>query len=162
MSTDIHLFIEHHEKGRDEWHSFGRAELVLDGDYATFAKLVGVVNNQTVARVSAPRGMPADLSDTAKERYHFLITGKDDIDDNCVSHETASEWLENDSSEMVGDHYVTNPDAHTPTWLTPDELESALDYSDHHWVWEYKVLLNTVRAMEEQNQEVRVVFWFDN
>jgi hypothetical protein len=58
---------------------------------------------------------------------------------------------------------VSNPDAHTPSWVTLDELEAAIDRS--RWAseaHEYRAIAAALRYLESNGYRTRIVFWFDN
>ena len=58
------------------------------------------------------------------------------------------------------EYEMCGADAHTPSWLTPDEFEAALDGMQE--TDEYRALLAAMREMQRLGSEARIVFWFDN
>jgi len=58
MGCDIHAFYEVKVKGN--WHMYKQSSATRD--YLSFAILAGVRNSSNVLPISAPRGLPADVS----------------------------------------------------------------------------------------------------
>lgn len=169
MGTDIHAFIEYRHGGT-EWRNFGK-EFELDRSYDLFEKFAGVrglVRNAIVP----PRGVPGDIAFITRSQYTFVVLdGKEEIHEECATtRKNAERWIANKSSVYFNDNksFVTNPDWHTPSWLTLEEYETALYEMKIQWNGDVNPCYNAVLAAmknlndDERVSEVRLVFWFDN
>lgn len=164
MGCDIHAYIEHKPKNRESWQSFG-GRINPGRIYGMFAKLADVRNTFGIKPISEPRGIPDGISSGAFEDYTMYITETEG--ENYVTTERAAAWVKDGSSKYLrNDHFVSNPDWHSESWCNADELEQAI--TD---VWrsgfngcevEWKVLVATMRSFEQQGEDARLVFWFDN
>lgn len=158
MGCDIHCYIEYCKKtGGTQWYSFG-GHINPGRDYLTFAKLAGVRGD---GALFAPRGMPICLSFASAydDRLPVSATPRD----GYVSAATAASWVIGAASKWIGDDhkYVSNPDHHSHSWLSPDEWEAAITAGNADL--EYHAMLAAMRSIESDgNHLVRVVFWFDN
>lgn len=166
MGCDIHLFIEHKRNEIGQWWVFGR-KINPGRDYAIFANLCGVRQwTNDIKPISEPRGIPEDAGWEVIEEYTLWIDDESNCDcGHYCSKEESESWLKYGSSRMYDEHRVTDPDAHSESWATADELQKALEESkkyggrvDSEWTAVLKVL----RHFEESGEESRIVFWFDN
>lgn len=169
MGADIHAFIEFtneppQQTGERHWRPFG-SQFRLDRHYGLFAKLAGVRNwpDWGIVPISEPRGLPHDTGYAVDDDYWLYVTeggGKD-----FVEKATAERWVAAKASRWSDDerNWVSNPDAHSASWLTPDEWEKALtDEKITRVAPDYRAFLASMRSLQEQGYEVRAVFWFDN
>jgi len=168
MGCDIHGVIEYHTGHR--WWAF--AILHLDRNYEMYSHLAGVRSygpREAIVPLVAPRGYPPDLSCRGKsEALYFISTT---TDDHYINPETAKQYLSSGWSQHYGKHYITNPDYHSPGWVTTSELQRILDDYDQ-WCKANQVIgqsdMIAVHAMMAQLELlngadcVRFVFWFDN
>lgn len=84
-----------------------------------------------------------------------------------VKPDRAAKWVGSGSSRWRPGRpdYVSHPDWHTHSWLTPGEWEAALKAVPgvtRKTEPEYFALLAAMRSLEASGFEVRCVFWFDN
>lgn len=160
MGCDIHLFIEYKSPGLTRWISFGR-DMDLDRHYELFAHLAGV-RSGGIEPVVQPRGRVPDPAYQSQDTDRKYISESES--EGTVSPANAQRWVDSGSSEYIdidGRHvWVTHPDWHTHTWLTPDEFEKALDLG--HAGVGYRAVLAALRCFEQAGCDARVVLWFDN
>lgn len=170
MGCDIHAFIEYKKPDRDAWLSLG-SEIRLDRHYGIFARLADVRNGWDIEAVAADRGIPDDLGYEARGKYRLYITEDTGGDSSYVTPLKAARWVANGSSKYVkdssgNDAWVTDPDAHSESWCTPDELMAVVSYKPDGKVFgdahEYRAVLAAMRSLEADGFEARLVFWFDN
>ena len=138
MGCDIHLYIEYKNKMvafdgyKDSWHSFGK-QINPGRNYAMFALMANVRNHYSDGKLPVlvePRGMPEDVGYIAKDDNQMYIS--EDEGDNYVTMETANRWVESGSSKFVNNQegkptWVTDPDAHSHSWLTTSEFETIIN-----------------------------------
>lgn len=185
MGCDIHLFIEHADFNEGDpasdalvgpyWINFG-GEFNLSRNYSMFEILAGVRGRD--AKFS-PRGLPAGRLGWRTQEVHALVIDyENDGGERHVTPRIAEQWVSQGISTYPasrwnnGPHkgkpmYVTDPDAHTPSWLTADEFEQALnEYAvrnrNRDVGNDYRAVLAALRALETKSIGARVVFWFDN
>lgn len=150
MGCDIHCYIEH-RSGGGSWEGFG-----------------GRINpgRKQIIPVSQPKCLPEDADYQANGDNRFYIS--DMSGDGNISATKAKNWVAKCWSKYEGNHnsWVTNPDWHSHSWLTPDEFEKCLkSYSKetpYHYDVGYATILDCLRSFERQGHEARLVFWFDN
>lgn len=194
MGCDIHGFIEY--KAKDEkdwrsksWHNFG-AEFHLDRNYIMFAFLAGVRNywedKGLKSSVYNLKGIPDDIGFWTQDSYYMYISddlADDDYRENTISRKRAIEWVDMGLSKYYlfrKDEnvalFVSNPDYHTPSWLTLPEYRNTIDAAINFrntkfpeegqvgldWAAEYLGVLAAMAALEIVGYETRFVFWFDN
>lgn len=162
MGCDIHGYIEYEDwkdnEGKPHYSSFG--ENLGDRDYTMFGLLAGVRRGSAIF---APRGIPENISYTVKSSFYMFVVNGETDGERCVSKVTAQEWIDKGWSEKIDDDYISDPDWHTPSWLTVKEYEQVLRAReeiedcgklDQEW---YAILA----AMKVLNN-ARFVFWFDS
>lgn len=175
MGADIHMYIEYSPKAYAEtkeggerfWFTFG-GRINPGRDYWLFALLANVRGG---GALFPPRGAPSDAAIAASSDNRLYITTSEG--DNYAKPEDAARWVAEGSSTYILKHdgtpgWVTHPDWHSHSWLTSDELaEVFAAYKDEHRGQSvdigYTALLAAMRALEDSGEnDVRVVFWFDN
>jgi len=138
MGCDIHLYIEYKDKKPalengyvPGWQSYGN-RINPGRNYAMFALMADVRNygDEKLPVLVEPRGMPDDVSYTTMNDNRIYIS--ETKSEDYVSMETAKRWVESGSSKFINDKegnpiWVTNPDAHSHSWLTTSEFESILN-----------------------------------
>ena len=186
MGCDIHAFIEWRHAGDDsDWLSFG-GECNPRRHYPFFDALAGA-RGELSAAIVPPRGIPDDLGRRAWNEYWHLIAYEGTSGDGAVTPEEAARFVSLGSvyrgtvplyrqeergldgtvvvtttAEHVGKPYcVSDPDYHSPSWLTPDEWEQALasiqasDPPDP----EYYAMLAAMRAPAESARAAPLRPW---
>lgn len=169
MGCDIHCYIEYRRKppheGIEQWSGFG-GRINPGRDYAMFGKLAGVRNYSETQPIAEPRGYPDDAGYDANDDYWLYISDYDD-DGHCTK-DRAEEYIKYGSryrKDLIGNNtWVSSPDWHSVSWLTPNEWEQAVTEApaEHTDRVEYKTILDTMRSFERQGYDSRIVFWFDN
>ena len=166
MGCDIHLFVEYKKPGWDSWSNFG-SQFRLGRHYGVFTSLAGVRSyGDEVKPVAQLRGIPDGIGYRTRGDYLYFVCENPNEDSNETDKERADKWVAGGSSVWSGDRHVTDPDAHSMSWLTPDEYDQAINYSLEgrviHDREDYRALLAAMRSLEQSGYEVRTVFWFDN
>lgn len=169
MGCDIHAFIEYtkeapEQTGERGWRSFG-SKFHLSRHYGVFAKLAGVRNwpDWGIVPISKPRGLPDDAAYQACEYYWLYITPS--AGERYCSKANAERWVAGGVSRYRDGerHFVSDPDAHSASWVSPDEWEAMLSDPKIQGVEDaYHAFLAAMRSLESKGNEVRAVFWFDN
>ncbi len=163
VGCDIHLFVEYEENGY--LASLSAGEIDLPRDYRVFGAVAGLRGDK--APLFPPRGIPS-ISDAASRAYWFQIV-ENPQSDRFQSEVTLAEAeryvLEGRSVmwEQGAFQYVSDPDAHTASWLSYDELRAALAHHDIDpaiLAAAYQALFAALEALKDLKP--RVVFWFDN
>ena len=189
MGCDIHAYVETKREERD-WYCACIPD--IGRDYALFGLLAGVRNK--TAESMSPKGLPIDgISWRTQLAYglHVYEGGGTVPDEGYCTREDADRWLAAGWSVTIGDNLISNPDWHTPSWVTVTELESVLpklrdEYDacnrreqeemekmatcaeERHRSWEYVVspeipaLIAYMKGFAEAGYDTRLVFWFDN
>lgn len=161
MGCDIHCYVEYywpgedHSNGKKRWRDFGQ-RINPGRNYTLFGYLAGV--RRDVTPVVPPRGVPRDLAWAASDDYWLWLEGKDRARAARWVEQGDSVYRHNDAGEP---QWVSHPDYHTHSWLTPDEFEKALVLAGET-TGEYRALLAAMRSLEKDGDKVRLVFWFDN
>lgn len=187
MGCDIHAHIEHKSTINEEWYWFASPRLWRD--YQLFLVMASVRGECAYSR--PPKGVPRDISWNVADKYLLHIVSDDiEPDEGCVKRSQAERWVQLGHSIKWSNTRVTDPDAHTGSWLDVAEMEvvlsdlqklkaeAAKEYDYSAWLsaeaWEALKkdrlrrelnLIATVDAMKRLasfGDEVRLVFWFDN
>lgn len=164
MGCDIHLFIEYrNSKKARQWDSLSFRDLILRRNYRTFAAMDGVRQcDDFKVDFQPPRGLPKDHSFHAgMANQLYVVDRRDHIGDDEASKFDVEKWISQGLSRWIDEDYVTHPDWHSHSWLSPDEYQRALEASENQ-LPDYRAVLGALRALEQSGCEARVVFWFDN
>lgn len=189
MGCDIHLYMEYKNPTNTwskRWSNFGK-RIYVGRNYYMFGLMAGVRGSQNP--IAAPRGIPDDIDFYTAEDFYYSIedtNGYNDDGQRTITLENAQRWGTKIELDDKGVPYrIANPDWHTPSWLTFDELTSALlladlayernmyDNSDPRikelhqteaptFLLEYKALSASMETFENAGYNTRIVFWFDN
>lgn len=163
MGCDIHLFIEYRESMCKRWQALAR-QFCLHQNHAMFAAMAGVCGGPDFKPSFKPRGLPEEVSHRAECANRLLVVdGIKAEGDGEVSRSVAKKWVNEGCSRWVNDDqfYITHPDWHSHSWLSPDEYQRALEASESQSP-DYRAVLAALRSLEQSGCEARVVFWFDN
>lgn len=144
-----------------------------------------------------PRGIPEKTSCRFDDSYYFFVPEQSDPcscgEDHSVKRERAEKWVADGSSVWRDEkkRFVSDPDAHSESWLSTDEFAKCLRlyafgtfleqakqlftkprefFQDlpyrRKWGFihydEYRAVLAAMRALEKEGKEARIVFYFDN
>jgi hypothetical protein len=172
MGCDIHCYVEHRalvQKSEYDryWSGFG-GRINPGRNYRIFGRLAGV-RRDGEEQVAPVRGIPNDLAYDAAGDFWMWIVYEGEAHDGAVTVEKATKYHASygaayrhstNAQDSSRPQWVQDPDAHTASWVTPDEWSLALveDANEH----EYHAMLAAMRELERRGREVRVVFWFDN
>jgi hypothetical protein len=192
MGCDIHLYMEYRSKKnandteslmRDYWWNFGK-DFNPGRDYILFGAIAGV-RYEEIGAVVEPKGIPDTLGWPTGGDFYLRID-VDSLEDNweleekTITLKSAEEYAKY-GSKIIYDQetnvpkYVEHPDWHTPTWLTVEEFESAIQKTEAYYRspeniykyrfsvdGQYQALLAAAKALQSSDNEVRFVIWFDN
>jgi hypothetical protein len=125
MGCDIHSFIDYEEgqqpDGRTGVFQFGTVH--IHRDYFLFALMAGVRTDEPADAVVPPRGVPR-LSGRTQDEFAMFVTDDTGGDPHYCTRETAEGYVKHGSFYLDPEkRFVSNPDWHTPSWLTVPELE---------------------------------------
>jgi len=123
------------------------------------------VRNHNDSKFIEPRGIPYDLSYSANEDYWYWISDEPQNGEFIATKSDAERWVANGSSTYKDDRQnrVSDPDAHSCSWLSLEELKEALGRVEHALDVRYKAILSAMEALEDDGKNAtRLVFWFDN
>lgn len=172
MGCDIHAYVEVVQKieGREKDYVREIAHIYPGRNYIMFGALAGVRFDE-IPHI-APRGVPVD---TDCSDYWLYV--KDECADNegCTSVINADKWVKSGYSIEHPENTptyrrVSDPDWHSASWLTAEELEKAIaeydtfckknpsPYYDSADADKYRGILAMIKAIPGS----RLVFWFDN
>ena len=170
MGCDIHCFVEHKRKDQNRWECF--VGPVNPGrNYRVFAKLAGVrVDYYDSTVYPNPKGLPKDVSWTV-DRHSWLYVADNPADSRhegfCLR-EHADLWVNGGLSKYNEDKSkVSNPDWHSHSWATQEELSAAIKKSSRDKYSygvnsEWTVLNSIMKEFKRLGEDVRLVYWFDN
>ena len=164
MGCDIHCYVEYRKKDPSndyerDWRSFG-GRINPGRNYSIFGRLANVRQGPAVVPV---RGIPDDLGFYSRDDWWLFIFDHDTQESGFCSVAQAKEWhdkyhLPYKMGVAGTPAWIQHPDWHSPSWVTPDEWERAIDKKD----LKYAAIFSVLRFFESAGQESRVVFWFDN
>lgn len=181
MGCDIHLRIEARKRvnpypsDRHEWHNVGILGEFSYRLYGMFARMANVRAHDTYKVQFEPRGLPDDMTDwaTCESFYLQIIDNKETAEwgEHYCLKEDAEKWVERGYSKWVDENHrrVTDPDHHSHSWLTTQELRQCFDdcfkqdgtYRGNYVEW--LGLVSLCEGIESDGEhECRVVFAFDN
>lgn len=176
MGADAHAYIEYvattRPDGSDYWQPFG-GQIRLDPHYSLFGLLANV---RCDGAIFAPRGLPDDLAYEAEGDSRLRIVEDDDPAANaegCTTRSRANEWVQHGEKTITvgSSEYVTHPDWHSHTWLTPGEFRQVLQAQEEAAAREdvglpgarYYAAAAALEALEDEGRgKARIILWFDN
>lgn len=177
MGCDIHVYVEYSKDGK-YWKSL--TDNAGSRNYVMFGVLAGVRADEY--KLYDPKGLPDGELSYVTYGAHWLNVAPDEHPDwagtdGWTSKANAERWVKNGYSEAeIVDgklKRVSNPDGHSHSWLSTEELSAALDKyrSIIGGVWpteagtvptEWAAILGAMQAIEANGETARVIFWFDN
>ena len=164
MRCDIHGCVEWTYDNREHWIPF--CEVSLERNYRLFGALAGV--RDITYQQFEPRGFPENAGWQARKSYSLYIVSDKELasewnDVNVVVESRVSSFLQWGSVPVDKDH-ISNPDFHTPSWLTTQELKIACkaipDYTED--ADEMLAIVTMMERLELMGRQCRFIFWFDN
>ena len=171
MGCDIHVYVEYSHDGK-YWRNL--TDGIGSRDYRMFGILAGVRCDDL--KLFDPKGLPDGQLSWNTEDANILNIAPESHPEwadtsGWTSRTSAERWISEGSSKpLYRDgvlNRVTNPDWHSHSWLTSDELSQCVDKyrtipdvkkAPSEWVG----ILAAMKAIEENGDQTRVVFWFDN
>ena len=180
MGCDIHLRVEKRRvktnslNERNEWRGVGFYGEFSDRIYGMFARMANVRDSWGYKMFEA-RGLPKDIAWPATEAFYLKVTENEEAavwsDRHCLKKD-AERWVEEGYSEWVDDKHtmVTDPDLHSHSWLTAEELRKCFDdcFKDEDGTYkgdyvDWLGLVSFCEGIESTGEfDCRVVFAFDN
>lgn len=175
MGTDIHCYVEYsnpefvNKDGSLIWHPHDEQERGRR-DYLMFSL---IWDNMI-------KDLPSDISKKVQREYTVKIKyddqkvadddDNDDEEDYTISFDEAMGYINHHDSYgsyvIVDDNgfpiAVTQPDWHTPGWLTSDMLDKLLESTETVPNISYFMILSILKTYEKFGYKSRLVFWFDN
>ena len=139
MGADIHGWVEAKSVWLDDdadWFALINAGMLLDRNYAAFARLFGVRNYDNLPVLAHDRGFPASLSCAVKQEIK-AITEKEDV------------------LRLNGELF------HSATWATWEELQT-VDWLPFDESFRILRQLMEVLAQSKSFSQIRLVVWFDS
>jgi hypothetical protein len=177
VGTDIHAVIEYEPD--HGLHAFTEGQLALPADYALFHALAGVRRQTNDPPLYPARGMPERVSNELLRAYFTPVVEDEDARTRPLpwgeffilrSKVEANPYYK--SCEYWGGpegprRLISDPDWHTPSWLTYREVLAALDHlglsvADRSVEFRAAVAAMAELAREVGPDRVRLVFLFDN
>jgi hypothetical protein len=147
MGCDIHLHIE--VKINGTWHHWGAPD--IKRSYTLFALMAGVRSYDDIKPIVEPRGLPEDLTELTRIDYENWYGG-------CHT----PSWLTAEEMEQVFEQYQSICGARNPKEKYP---LISLEHNILH-TYLFGNGFSTPNKYPSDNQEdvqdVRFVFWFDN
>jgi hypothetical protein len=187
MGCDIHMFVEYankkrlkeqREENKPEWWMCFGGKMNPGRNYTMFGLLCrGVRSNFEMGFPKKERLGIDEMSYETKSEMFQYISETPDFEGSTVNIETALRYQKYGSKlykDSNGEYtWVDNPDWHSHSWLSLDEFETALDLYkkiddpylgvDSDVPLEWRAILSAMKVLEDDgDNEVRVVFWFDN
>lgn len=169
MGADIHLFIEYQDpEYKDYWSSFG-GQINPGRNYSIFALMAGVRNYDNFDLFS-PKGLPDKIGYKAKSANELYVSDDENYEsEDSTTRSSADRWVESGSSKYTNEkkNFVTHPDWHSHSWLTPEEYNKVLEvyegkFKDYKVPVEYKAVQKILETFISEGYNARLVFWFDN
>jgi len=170
MGCDIYCCIEYASSQRSDgsWWDFQPfvEEIHLDRDYRLFALMGEGRLSAQIKPVCEPRGLPADLSNHLHMRWGFYIN--DDLAayevEGYCSRADAERWVDEGDSTIFAEKWVSDPDAHSESWLAAGELDEVLmrfRATYNEVCPEFEAIIAAMRVLDGGHEtRSRLVFYF--
>jgi len=180
MGADIHLYIEYDDDGAIPFsdiqmiRGFSDGDFLIPRDYHLFATLAGVRSRNVFQPKYSPRGMPEVASPEVINRFFRNILDEEGerLEEDDVTRAQAEEWVAKGHSYIRDswikkNGFVSDPDHHTPSWLTLKEISESFAASPYSLVdmpKESQAVHELLQSLEKYFgvDRARIVFWFDN
>lgn len=172
MGCDIHMYVQYRKKNFDpkwdHWSEFG-GRINPGRDYSLFGILSDGVRSSW-EKCHEPKGLPeGDLGwDAERDANLYIRENPQPYEEGTCTLEDAQRWGHKIELDKDGKPWRTrHPDWHSHSWLTTAEYAQALRWYTSQTKYkvglEYKALLSVMKTLENKGEnDVRVVFWFDN
>lgn len=187
MGADIHMYIEYSRKPEENekktdrpryWMSFS-GRINPGRNYTMFALLAQVRGTYKESLTPKGRLNKEELGYASGNDLYCFITDEKCTcgESNMVTLEDALRYTKYGEEIFYRDGkpiYVSNPDWHSHSWLTAEELSIVFEHYKcvYEAQWgdgpikvpiEYQAILQVLQTLEDNGKnDARVVFWFDN
>ncbi len=154
MGCDIHPYLEYYKEGSNYINGFGRVQ-TGGRNYLLFSILAGVRGGPALY---PQRGVPDNLAyRTAGDWWYYIVDKEEDIcEQNQCSKEKAARWVEEGASVYNDDKTrVSDPDAHSASWLNADELEKCYKEYSVLAAEEHSSIIAVYENMYKEHPELR-------
>lgn len=156
MGCDMHVYLEYRKIPVDPHYSGWNSvfpRINPGRSYNLFANLAGVRGSGP-----SPKGMPTDAAYYANMDNSLHVTDSPSDLENCVRRITADKWVTYGSSTYNHNKTrVSHPDWHNHSWETGEDwIKKTNGCGDI-----YDALNAAIKSLMKNN-EVRVIYWFDN
>jgi len=174
MGCDIHPYLEvvHNNRKMADGKPYVESySATLNRDYCLFSLMAGVRGSGNEVCVSEPKGLPENLGYCANSDNHLDVVDEDVSEEGICSRTKAEEWVSLGYSTWRDEKQrdVTNPDWHSHSWLSLEELEkvqklySNVNQSPNIQLAVIIASMKTIIELSPPNSVIpRLVFWFDN
>jgi len=170
MGCDAHCYVEYRTKeetNREYWSSFG-GRINPGRNYWMFG-LMAKGTRSEFEEAFEPKGLPELLGyQSTYDAYMYIVDDDDEMDEpsHQCKRSDAERWAKYGNKISEDNRFIEHPDWHTHSWLSVNEFEEVLNsfnkMKDAYPQPEYEALLAAMKTLEKYNNEVRLVFWFDN
>jgi hypothetical protein len=145
MGADIHAHVEIKVDG--EWHYYG--QLMIDRDYALFAKMAGVRNTYNKIQPMFPlRGLPEDISFlTSLHRQDWGVDGHSDSWISSDEYQELSKWYREEYEGRITSIHGIQRESWPVLYLFGNSFRYFKKFKEDY---------------PDFVEDFRVVFWFDN
>lgn len=173
MGCDVHAFVEYVDFESEENGPYWSCLTANLGrrDY-TFFSLLADCGRGDHRPLVPNRGLPEGPLSHVVERAMFCYITDDreliEYGEGWCSRESAESWGRGIERVNERTERTPNPDLHSHTWLTCDELAQAIGkyitdvHEDYVYDVEWDACLAAMRALEERGHRTRLVIAFDN
>ena len=169
MGCDIHLFVEYKTRNTtNDWESVSNGKIIVNRNYYLFGCLCKGVRYLN-EKAFKERGIPVDLRiwSSAWDDIYMLIDDEPEGPENTCTTSDAEKWGNQIITGEFGVKYTLNPDRHSHSYLSLQQLKSAIDlyisidpiHNSPHII---KAIIALMSSLEDDGYETRVVFSFDN
>ncbi len=143
-------------------------------DYRMFAALAGVRADENEHPLIVPRGFPGVSSSDTFNEFHLCVVSdsETDVGPRDIRQSYTNELIDKGVARVVippgrSAAWLTDPDFHTPGWLTCQEIIASLDhcgYERSELSVEFRIVLAAMDMLDQEygTDHSRLVFWFDN
>lgn len=170
MGCDIHVYVEYRKPTGyyKEWRSLTSGKFWVERNYHMFGKLAGVRSNESP--IVSPQPIPTDLSNHVAWDYYLFVVDQQQYDRSedktgMCSPEMANRYVNElrlSQQHPERKNLISNPDWHSAGCVTPAQWRKATHVRGEMNDPSTEAIYAACKALEKQEFEVRVVFWFDN
>ena len=180
MSGDIFAVVEYDERGEPPFgtdsypESLSSGTFYLERSYYVFAALAGVRSEDGFEPLIPPRGLPPRFSSAVEDQLFLSVLAEDEedwresgavprIDADRMVAEQGAVYIDTPLKEKA---FVSDPQYHSMSWLTLEELRAALRHAGiahSELPTVFRITIETMEVVERVLGEgrSRLVFWFE-